>query len=85
MKGYLTQLHTEPHTTEREWTLDGLPILTASVTVPKPLLLSERISRRIHRFYQLQARSYLRYCENWLLPQAQGEYRAALASSAPLP
>lgn len=85
MRASLTELHTEPFTAEREWTVEGIPVLTASVAVPRPEPLADSVSRRIHRYYQLQCRSYLRYCERWLLPQAEAEYRAALAASAPLP
>ena len=69
---------------EREWTVEGISVLRASVTLPRPVW-EDTTARRIHRFYQLQARSYLRYCESWLLPQAEAAYREALASSAPLP
>ena len=85
MKNVLTALRTEPFTTEREWTVEGIPVLSASVSVPQPVPAADRISRRILKYYQLQCRSYLRYCEKWLLPQAETEYRAALAASAPLP
>lgn len=85
MRGSLRSLHTEPFSAEREWTVEGIPVLTASVTVPRPEPLADKVSRRIYRYYQLQCRAYLRYCERWLLPQAEAEYRAALASSAPLP
>ena len=81
----LAELRTEPFTAEREWTVEDIPVLTASVTVPRPAPAENRVSRRIHRYYQLQCRSYLRYCEHWLLPQAESAYREALASSAPLP
>lgn len=80
-----TELHTEPFAAEREWTVEGIPVLTASVTLPQPEPLSDKVSRRIHRYYHLQCRAYLRYCERMLLPQAEAEYRAALAASAPLP
>lgn len=72
-----TQLHTQPFAAEREWTVEGIPVLAASVSLPRPEPLSDKVSRRIHRYYQLQCRSYLRYCERWLLPQAEAEYRAA--------
>lgn len=85
MRGSLRSLHTEPFSAEREWTVEGIPVLTASVTLPRPEPLADKVSRRIHRYYQLQCRAYLRYCERWLFPQAEAEYRAALASSAPLP
>ena len=85
MRELLTQLHTEPFAAEREWTVEGIPVLTASVSLPQPVPMNDRVSRRIHRYYQLQCRSFLRYCERWLLPQAEAEYHAALAASAPLP
>ena len=76
----LAELRTEPFAAEREWTVEDIPVLTASVTVPRPAPAENRVSRRIHRYYQLQCRSYLRYCEHWLLPQAEAAYREALAS-----
>lgn len=75
----------EPFVAEREWTVEEIPVLSAKVTVPQPVPAAERVARRIRRYYQLQCRSYLRYCEKWLLPQARTEYQAALASSTPLP
>ena len=85
MKKSLTELHTETFTAEREWTVDGIPVLSACVCVPQPVPAMDRVSRRIWRYYQLQCRSFLRYCEGWLLPQAAEEYRAALEASTPLP
>ena len=70
---------------EREWTVDGIPVLTAAVSLPRPADDRSRAARRIRRFYQLQARSYLRYCENWLFPWTAAEYRHALEVSGPLP
>lgn len=84
MKTCLIRLHTEPSTIERTWDVDGVPVLTASLSVPCPASTADALSRRIRRFYQLQSRSYLHYCEHWLLPQAKAEYAAALAVSAPL-
>lgn len=81
----LAELRTEPFTAEREWTLEDIPVLRASVSVPQPVPAADRVSRRIHRYYQLQCRSYLRYCERWLLPLAEAACREALAVSAPLP
>lgn len=81
----LTELHTEPFAAEREWTVEGIPVLAAAVSVPQPVPAGDRVSRRILRYYQLQCRSYLRYCERWLLPQAEAEYRTALSASLPLP
>ena len=75
----------EVFTAEREWTVDDIPVLTATVSLPRPADDRSRAVRRIRRFYQLQARSYLRYCENWLFPWAAAEYRHALEVSGPLP
>ena len=56
-----------------------------AVRLPQPVPAADKVSRRIRRYYQAQCRAFLRYCEKTLLPQAAAEYRAALASSAPLP
>lgn len=85
MPTILTQLSTEPLTAERTWTVEEIPVLTASLSLPAPVEGNERAVRRIRRYYQLQSRAFLRYCEHWLLPEAEAEYRAALAASAPLP
>ena len=81
----MTELRTEPFVAEREWAVEGVPVLRAEVRVPQPEPAADKVSRRVHRFYQLQCRSFLRYCERCLLPQAAAEYRAALAASRPLP
>lgn len=75
----------QPFVAEREWTAEGVPVLSASVSVPQPSPAEDRTARRLRRYYQLQCRAYLRYCEKLLLPQAEAEYRAALAASTPLP
>jgi len=85
MKECLIHLQTEPFTTDREWTVEEIPVLTASVSLPQPIPVTTQIARRILRYYRLQARSFLRYCERCLFPQAEAEYRAALACSLPLP
>ena len=84
MKTCLTELRTEPFAAEREWTVEGIPVLTAAVELPQPQG-ADAVSRRIRRYYQAQCKAFLRYCERWLFPQAEAEYRAALAASAPLP
>lgn len=81
----LTELRTEPFAEEREWEVEGVPVLSARVQVPQPVPAAGRTSRRIKRFYRLQCRSFLRYCERCLYPQAAAEYRAALEASRPLP
>lgn len=85
MKPSLLQLHTEPFTIEREWESDGIPVLSASVSIPRPIPSERGVFRRIHRFYDLQARAFFRYCEHWLFPEAITQCQSALASSAPLP
>ena len=84
MRTCLTELRAEPFAAEREWTVEGIPVLTAAVELPQPLD-ADAVSRRIRRYYQAQCKAFLRYCERWLFPQAEAEYRAALAASAPLP
>ena len=84
MRTCLTELRAEPFAAEREWTVEGIPVLTAAVELPQPLD-ADTVSRRIRRYYQAQCKAFLRYCERWLFPQAEAEYRAALAASAPLP
>ena len=49
MKKSLTELHTETFTAEREWTVDGIPVLSACVCVPQPVPAMDRVSRRIWR------------------------------------
>ena len=84
MKASLVQLSTQPLVTEREWTEDGIPVLTASCSLPQPVKPQGAAARRVRRYYQLQRRCFFRYCETWLLPQARAEYHAALAASRPL-
>lgn len=85
MKEILQSLELETFSAQREWLAEGIPVLRAEIALPCPTDKRNRIARRIHRFYQLQGRSYLRYCENWLAPKAAADCRLALADSAPLP
>ena len=85
MKTPIHCLETETFTAQREWLTEGFPALQAEISLPRPTAPDHRITRRIHRFYQLQCRSYLRYCENWLAPQAAEACRRAMAEDAPLP
>ncbi len=75
----------DPFTAQREWTVDDIPVLSVEIFLPRPAERSDRVARRIDRYYQLYVRSYLRYCEQWLFPQAAEAYRTALTNSAPLP
>ena len=85
MKPSLSQLHTEPFTIEREWKHDGIPVLSASVSIPRPTGSGSGVFRRIQRFYDTQARAFLCYCNRWLLPESIAKCEAALAASTPLP
>lgn len=85
MKDCLQTLEVETFAADREWAVDGVPVLTAALSLPRPADRKSRTARRIDRFYQLQGRAYLRYCEGWLFPKAAAEYRQALAGSAVLP
>ena len=85
MKGSLQRLETKPFPLEREWTVEGVPVLRLTGTLPQPVGKPSRLTRRIQRFYQHQARCYLRYCQRFLLPLAEEAHRAALAASTPLP
>ena len=85
MKYCLQSLETEAFSAQREWSAEGIPVLRAEISLPRPVRQDNRCSRRIHRFYQLQGRSYLHYCENWLMPKAAAACRQALNDSSPLP
>lgn len=71
--------------TEREWTAEEIPVLTASVSLPEPVERGRRAMRRIEWFYRLEERSYLRYCQTMLFPRAAELCRQALENSAPQP
>lgn len=83
MKKGLAQLRTQPMTAEREWTVDSVPVLRAEVSLPEPEEGRDAVCRRVRRYYQLQCRCFLRYCERFLLPRAAAEYRAALEAGTP--
>lgn len=85
MKELLSHLNTEPFPLEREWTVDGIPVLHLTASLPQPVGKPSRALRRIQRFYRLQGRCYLRYCQRFLLPLAEEAYRTALENSTPLP
>lgn len=81
----MSLMELQPFTEERVWTADGIPILTAKLTLPEPIQTDSRAARRIRRYYHLQQRAYLRRCEGFLLPRAEEAYQAALAVSGSLP
>ena len=63
---------------EREWTVEEIPVLRATVALPQPV--EESAWRRIGGLYRIQRRAFLRYCEGELLPQATAEAREALGN-----
>lgn len=84
MRGYPTEFITEPYVVQRDWTVDGVPVLECRISLPQPVH-KHGCAPRIRRYYRLQSRAFLRYCEHQLFPAAQAEYHAARAISAPLP
>ena len=85
MKQAADQLLTEEVTAEREWSVDGIPILTASISLPRPVRTEGRAAARIDRYYRMLQRSYLLYCERMLFPQSAEAYWTAIRNSTPLP
>ena len=85
MEAVTSGLNTEIFSAEREWTVEGLPVLTAQVSLPEPVGSENRTARRIRRYYRAQCRAFLRYCDRWLFPMAARACREALADSRPLP
>ena len=77
MDAVTSGLNTEIFSAEREWTVEGLPVLTAQVSLPEPVGSENRTTRRIRRYYRAQCRAFLRYCDRWLFPMAA---RACLVS-----
>ena len=82
---FTPELKTEVFSVEREWAVEGIPVLTARISLPEPAEPENRTTRRIRRYYRAQCRAFLRYCDRWLFPMASKAYREALADSRPLP
>ena len=40
----LTQLHAEAMTAEREWTVEEIPVLSASISLPEPVPAADKVS-----------------------------------------
>lgn len=78
----LLRLSETPLHEEREWSSDGITVLTAEVTLPRCEGRS-RAARRFNRFYCRYAGAYLGYCAAELVPRAEERMRTALARSAP--
>ena len=79
-------LETVEEVLEREWTVEGIPVLSARVSLPRPAEADhDKGLRRIGRYYRQFCRSYIRYCERFLYPQAAEAFRQAAAAGSALP
>lgn len=78
-------LELETFSAHREWTVDSLSVLTADLSLPRPVDRKSRAGKRLERFYQLQCRAYLRYCERFIFPYAAQLCRQALETAQALP
>lgn len=78
----LLRLGDTPLHEEREWSSDGIVVLTAEVTLPRCGGRS-RAARRFDRYYRRCASAYLAYCDAELAPRAEAAMRAAMEHSAP--
>lgn len=86
MKQILESVVYELEEKQRQWTADGIPVLTAEFSVPQCAKgQTDRISRRLNRYYRQCARSFLSYCNRFLYPQALAEFQQACQTGAPLP
>ena len=68
---------------ERIWDVEGLPVLRAVTSLPAPEG-RDRAARRIRKYYALQHRAFMRYCQNALLPPLRAAALEALAQSRPI-
>ena len=49
VKSAADSLETETFTAEREWVVEGIPVLTARIALPEPVGPETRLKRRIRR------------------------------------
>ena len=63
---------------EREWTVEGFPVLRAKASLPDPSGLG-----RARRLYRVQARAFWGLCAGELLPWMEAEGRASLEAGRP--
>ena len=54
VKSAADSLETEAFTAEREWVVDGIPVLTARIALPERVGPETRMKRRIRRYYSKQ-------------------------------
>lgn len=84
MKNVPADFRVEALLRQRQWTEDGIPVLTLSLSLPFcRTVLPDRRLRRMNRCFENFARCYERYCERFLLPQAKAAFREAAGQSRP--
>ena len=71
-----------PLEAEKNWEMDGVAVLTATVCLPQAEPSARRF-RRFNRYYRRFCRAYLSYCEQELLPRAKARCADALERSKP--
>lgn len=67
---------------QRQWCVDGFPVLTLRLSLPS-FAGDDRRLRRIERCYARFGRCYERYCARFLLPRAAEAFRLAAAANRP--
>ena len=81
-KGKQVEFVVRPAEAEREWNVEGVPVLRAYANLPD-VPDGVRQWKRIRSFYRLQNRLFFRYCEKELRPWAGAECRRAIENSVP--
>lgn len=71
--------------TERVWTAEEIPVLTATLSIPQwPKGTKNRAILRLNRYYRQCAQSFLAYCNRFLYPQALADFQQACETGTPL-
>lgn len=75
-------LSPQPSARQRQWCVDGFPVLTLRLSLPS-FAGDDRRLRRIERCYARFGRCYERYCARFLLPRAAEAFHLAAAANRP--
>lgn len=75
-------LSLQPLTRQRQWLVDGFPVLTLRLSLPA-FAGDDRRLRRIDRCYARFGHCYESYCARFLLPRAAEAFRLAVAANRP--
>lgn len=73
---------TAPLTEDQTWEAEGIPVLSASVSLPQ-LEGQSGSARRFNRCSELLRQAFFAYCRQFLLPEAAVSCRTAMDASAP--